>query len=94
MAGVVVCAGSFSVGFTHDGAFVCGNIAHYLYFIALWSEKAEVEDTKLYACVTPLALALRAIVIGIRAMLGAVIAGSVVRYEEILHCDFSCVVLV
>ena len=53
--------------------------------------KVEVEDTKLYACVTPLALALRAIVIGIRAMLGAVIAGSVVGYEEILQCDCSCV---
>ena len=66
-------------------------MAHYLYFIALWGEKVEVEDTKLYSCVTPLALALRAIVIGIRAMLGAVIAGSVVGYEEILQCDCSCV---
>ena len=35
-------------------------------------------------------LALGAIVIGIRAVVGAVIAGSVVGYEVCVHCDFSC----
>jgi hypothetical protein len=37
-----------------------------------------------------LASALRAIVIGIWAVVGAVIAGSVVGYEVVLHCEFSC----
>jgi hypothetical protein len=37
-----------------------------------------------------MALALGTIVIGIRAMIGAVIAGSVVGYEVCVHCDFSC----
>jgi hypothetical protein len=35
------------------------------------------------------ALALRAIVVGIRAVIGAVVAGSVVGYEVCVHCDFS-----
>ena len=43
-----------------------------------------------HACVIARALALGAIVIGIRAVIGAVIAGSVVGYEVGLHCDFSC----
>ena len=37
-----------------------------------------------------MALALGAIVIGIRAVIGAIIAGSVVGYEVGVHCDFSC----
>ena len=36
------------------------------------------------------ALTLRAIVIGIGAVIGAIIAGSVVGYKVVLHCDFSC----
>jgi len=40
-------------------------------------------------CANPIALALRAIVIGIWAVFGAVIARSVVGFEVGLHCDFS-----
>jgi hypothetical protein len=36
-----------------------------------------------------LASALRAIVIGIWAVIGAVIAGSVIGYEVVVHWDFS-----
>ena len=36
------------------------------------------------------ALALRAIVIGIWAVIGAVIAGSVIGYEVVVHCNISC----
>ena len=37
-----------------------------------------------------LVLALRAIVIGIWAVIGTVITGSVVGYEVVVHCNFSC----
>jgi hypothetical protein len=60
-----------------------------MFFFTLRGKKEHIER-KLCACLSPLALALRAIVIGIRAVIGAVVAGSVVGYEVCVHCDFSC----
>ena len=39
---------------------------------------------------SPIILAFGAVIIGIWAVIGAVIAGSVVGYEVCVHCDFSC----
>jgi hypothetical protein len=54
---------------------------------------AEPEASRIY--LRPLsdqsALALWAIVVGVWAVIGAVVAGSVVGYKVCVHRDFSCV---
>src|SRR6266545_7421029 len=81
---------SYSVGLTHKVSFACASYISVYSFFTRRGEKRIYRKQNPCACIRPMALTLRAIVIGIGAVIGAIIAGSVVGYEVVLHCAFSC----